>query len=95
VNTEKGKQLLELCDGLYLEERDNCEAVNGNGQLKGPAKKSAKYELFWNVYRRKGIKSAMDCTVHRKTNYAYLKDKYWGGIKRSIKRVLVKTGVMR
>ena len=95
VNTEKGKQLLELCDGLYLEERDNCEAVNGNGQLKGPAKKSAKYELFWNVYRRKGIKSAMDCTVHRKTSYAYLKDKYWGGIKRSIKRVLVKTGVMR
>lgn len=46
MNTEKGKQLLELCDGLYLEERDNCEAVNGNGQLKGPAKNPLSMNCF-------------------------------------------------
>ena len=88
VNTEKGKQYLEMCDQLTLVEREWSEAVNGNSQLQAPHEKSPQYDLFWDTYHKSGIDSAIHATVYDKVTTRYKKEYPRIAMKSKIKSVI-------
>ncbi len=74
VNTEKGRAFLARCTQLTLAEREWSEAVQGNDQLRCPQKKSPDYDLFWEIYHRKGLDEALRATVFDKVTARYKKE---------------------
>ena len=74
VNTEKGRDFLNSCRQLTLIKREWSEAVSGNSQLQSPQAKSPNYELFWDIYNRKGLDEALHATVYDKVTARYKKE---------------------
>ncbi len=59
VNKEKGQKLLtDYCEGLFLEERELIEAVNGNANLRHPSLKHKNTDKFCRLYKKQGFKGA-------------------------------------
>ena len=56
VNSEKGKTLLDKVNDLYFEKSDITKVLQP--QLKHPAKRPTKYDIFWNEYYKNGFVSA-------------------------------------
>ena len=82
VSTNKGYNFLtENKDELELEERNYDEAIEGNSQLRAPAKLTKKQKLFKKYYIKYGFKKAYLKT----TKYARIKRKLKDILKRGIK----------
>lgn len=90
VNTQKGTDFLENCTNILKVERSWDEAVKGNSQLQRPMTKSNNYDLFWEIYKKDGLYSALNATVYKKTEKKYRKEypKIW--IKQKIKSIIKK-----
>lgn len=63
VCTKKGEMLIEKCkDEFKIDERPIDEAIEGNDQLRNPAKRNKKYYKFKKRYSKKGFNKAYDRT---------------------------------
>lgn len=88
VISEKGKELLQLCDGLTLVERSYEEAVEGNTQLRHPVGVHKDREKFWKEYNEKGIEQAFYSTIYDEVTKKYRKNYMKRAPKEFIKRIL-------
>lgn len=88
VNTDKGKDLLQLCQSLELVEREYDEAVKGNTQLRHPSIAHKDKEVFWDTYVEKGIEQAFRSTIYREITDRYVKNKVKRAPKELIKKII-------
>ncbi len=88
VNTEKGKDFFQLCNSLIIEERSYGEAVEGNTQLRHPVGIHKAREIFWKVYKEKGIEQAFYSTIYDEVTKRYRKNYLKRAPKEFIKRIL-------
>lgn len=88
VNTEKGNEILQLCQSLELVERDYNEAVEGNTQLRHPSTIHKDRDIFWKVYNDKGIEQAFYSTVYDEVTKRYRKNYLKRAPKELVKRIL-------
>lgn len=95
VNTDKGADFLRKCKGLHLEERIYEEAVNGNPNLRHPSKKHPQYDVFWDVYEKRGLKGAFSATIEREVSYKRFKNNVVRAMKKPVKKVLGKLGIYK
>ncbi|MBE7038973.1 MAG: 4Fe-4S dicluster domain-containing protein [Ruminococcaceae bacterium] len=58
VNTQKGKEFYDKIKDVFCSEDINLDAIM-QPPLKGPAKRSARREQFWDIYLNKGFKAAI------------------------------------
>lgn len=88
VNTDKGKELLQLCNSLELVERDYDEAVKGNTQLRHSAIMHKDREMFWKTYEEKGIEQAFRSTIYREITDRYIKNQIKRAPKEFVKKII-------
>lgn len=88
VNTDNGKELLQLCSSLELVEREYNEAVQGNTQLRHPVNIHKDREVFWENYKEKGIEQAFRSTTYQEVTKRYVRNQVKRVPKELIKKII-------
>lgn len=88
VNSEKGNELLNMCDTLICQEREYMEAVDGNPQLRAPKNRHPQYDTFWSVYAKSGLGAAIEATIYKPVQKIYLTRKIKQFPKNVVKKIL-------